>query len=193
MADRSCRCFLVVCVFYLCFRFSHGVLYSTADHMVLLENNTISNVIHNSPSAWFVEFYSSFCGHCHAFAPTWKKLAKMSKGKGTISLKRSQIMSYVDLEGKEKGKKRQERNDKGLHLLDYPLFRSDIFLMKSQRYQDVIGQRRLERFQRLAHFCFPIFSLCFFVKDTKIKFPLKGSAERSKIIPLTSGPVSLFG
>lgn len=141
-------------MFYLCFRFSYGVLYSTADHIVLLENNTISNVIHNSPSAWFVEFFSSFCGHCHAFAPTWKKLAKMSKGKGTITLKRSQIMSYVDLDGKEKGKKRQESNDKGLHLLVDPLFRCDIFLMKSQRYQDVIGQRSLERFQHLALFLF---------------------------------------
>ena len=85
MGDRLCRCLLVVCVFYLCFRLTYGVLYSTADHIVLLENNTISNVIQNSPSAWLVEFYSSFCGHCHAFAPTWKKLAKMAKGKGMIS------------------------------------------------------------------------------------------------------------
>lgn len=81
MADRLCRCFLVVFVFYLSFRLSYGVLYSTADHIVLLENDTISSVIHNSPSAWVVEFYSSFCGHCHAFAPTWKKLARMAKGK----------------------------------------------------------------------------------------------------------------
>lgn len=65
--------------FYLCFRLSYGVLYSSADHIVLLENDTISSVVHNSPSAWVVEFYSSFCGHCHAFAPTWKKLAKMAK------------------------------------------------------------------------------------------------------------------
>lgn len=75
------RCCFVVCfVFFLSFRLSYGVLYSSADQMVLLENDTISSVIHNSPSAWIVEFYSSFCGHCHAFAPTWKKLAKMAKG-----------------------------------------------------------------------------------------------------------------
>ena len=80
MAYRPNRCFVVVFVFYLFFKLSHGVLYSSVDHIVLLENDTISNVIHNSPSAWVVEFYSSFCGHCHAFAPTWKKLSRMAKG-----------------------------------------------------------------------------------------------------------------
>lgn len=84
MANSLCRSFVVVFVFYLSFRLSYGVLYSTADHIVLLENDTISNVIHNSPSAWIVEFYSSFCGHCHAFAPTWKKLARMAKGKRMV-------------------------------------------------------------------------------------------------------------
>ena len=78
-----CSCFVVCFVFFLSFRLSCGVLYSSADHTVLLENDTISNVIHNSPTAWVVEFYSSFCGHCHAFAPTWKKLAKMGKGEFT--------------------------------------------------------------------------------------------------------------
>ncbi|XP_067056320.1 sulfhydryl oxidase 1-like [Acropora muricata] len=79
MAYRPNRCFVVVFVFYLFFKLSHGVLYSSVDHIVLLENDTISNVIHNSPSAWVVEFYSSFCGHCHAFAPTWKRLSRMAK------------------------------------------------------------------------------------------------------------------
>lgn len=85
MAYRSNRCFVVVFVFFLCFKLSHSVLYSSADHIVLLENDTISSVIHNSPSAWVVEFYSSFCGHCHAFAPTWKKLARMAKGEIVVA------------------------------------------------------------------------------------------------------------
>ncbi|KAJ7339518.1 flavin-linked sulfhydryl oxidase [Desmophyllum pertusum] len=82
MAEHSrclCSCFVVCFVFLLSFRLSYGVLYSSADHTVLLENDTISDVIHNSQTAWVVEFYSSFCGHCHAFAPTWKKLARMAK------------------------------------------------------------------------------------------------------------------
>ncbi|XP_078381919.1 sulfhydryl oxidase 1-like isoform X2 [Oculina patagonica] len=83
MAEHSTgyiySCFVVCFVLFLSFRLSYGVLYSSADHTVLLENDTISSVIHNSQTAWVVEFYSSFCGHCHAFAPIWKKLAKMTK------------------------------------------------------------------------------------------------------------------
>lgn len=89
-------CFVVCFVFFLSFRLSYGVLYSSADHTVLLENDTISNVIHNSQTAWVVEFYSSFCGHCHAFAPTWKKLAKMAKGEFTTIYIYPQIEGYDD-------------------------------------------------------------------------------------------------
>lgn len=91
-----CSCFVVCFVFFLSFRFSCGVLYSTADHTVLLENDTISSVVHNSQTAWVVEFYSSFCGHCHAFAPTWKKLAKMAKGEFTNIDIYPQIEGYDD-------------------------------------------------------------------------------------------------
>ena len=91
-----CSCFVVYFVLFLSFRLSCGVLYSSADHTVLLENDTISNVIHNSPTAWVVEFYSSFCGHCHAFAPTWKKLAKMGKGEFTTIDIYHQIEGYDD-------------------------------------------------------------------------------------------------
>lgn len=55
-------------------------LYEPSDKIVLLENDTISAAIHNSNTAWFVEFYSSWCGHCQAFAPDWKKLAKQVAG-----------------------------------------------------------------------------------------------------------------
>ncbi|XP_032220136.1 sulfhydryl oxidase 1 isoform X1 [Nematostella vectensis] len=52
-------------------------LYNLTDEIVLLDNTTIKGVIYDSPVAWIIEFYSSWCGHCQAFAPTWKKLAQV--------------------------------------------------------------------------------------------------------------------
>ncbi|XP_034969066.2 sulfhydryl oxidase 2 isoform X1 [Zootoca vivipara] len=46
-----------------------------ADPVWVLEAATIRKVLRGSPSAWLVQFYSSACGHCVAFAPTWKALA----------------------------------------------------------------------------------------------------------------------
>lgn len=56
-------------------------LYSVHDDIILLDNSTIHNVIYDSPVAWIVEFYSTWCGHCQAFAPTWKKVAQVVRGK----------------------------------------------------------------------------------------------------------------
>ena len=75
------RYFCIIVVFYSCFKLSSGKLYFTKDPIVLLENDTIAETIYNSPVSWIVEFYSSWCGHCHAFAPTWKKMAHVVKGK----------------------------------------------------------------------------------------------------------------
>ena len=59
-------------------------LYSTTDGIVLLENDTITRTIYNSPVAWFVEFYSSWCGHCQSFAPSWKRLARQVEGSAKV-------------------------------------------------------------------------------------------------------------
>lgn len=40
----------------------------------------LSNSLTLSQSSWIVEFYSSWCGHCHHFAPTWKEVASRIKG-----------------------------------------------------------------------------------------------------------------
>eukprot|EP00794_Sanderia_malayensis_P015846 gene15846-17444_t len=69
----------IVLTFLLNFLSFHGArcgLYNKNDPMELLDNSTIKRSIYNSEYVWVVEFYSSWCGHCHAFAPTWKKFAR---------------------------------------------------------------------------------------------------------------------
>ncbi|XP_019386130.1 PREDICTED: sulfhydryl oxidase 1-like [Crocodylus porosus] len=50
-------------------------LYSAADPLVLLGAATLERSVLNSSSAWAVEFYASWCGHCKHFAPMWRALA----------------------------------------------------------------------------------------------------------------------
>ena len=75
-------CILTTYVFYIrCDFMVYGSpLYVPSDKIVLLENDTISTAIFNSNYAWFVEFYSSWCGHCQSFAPNWKQLATEVEG-----------------------------------------------------------------------------------------------------------------
>ncbi|XP_053138359.1 sulfhydryl oxidase 2 isoform X2 [Hemicordylus capensis] len=41
----------------------------------VLAAGTARRALRDSPSAWLVQFYSSACGHCVAFAPLWRALA----------------------------------------------------------------------------------------------------------------------
>lgn len=57
-----------------------SVLYSSSDPLTLLDADTVRPTVLGSSSAWAVEFYASWCGHCIAFAPKWKELANDVKG-----------------------------------------------------------------------------------------------------------------
>ncbi|XP_023341746.1 sulfhydryl oxidase 1 [Eurytemora carolleeae] len=51
-----------------------GDLYSPEDKLTLLDINSFKETVLGSSTAWLVEFYSSWCGHCQHFAPTYKQL-----------------------------------------------------------------------------------------------------------------------
>ncbi|XP_063977278.1 sulfhydryl oxidase 1 [Diachasmimorpha longicaudata] len=61
-------------------------LYSASDDIVVLNSDNLKTSIGNGTTAWFVEFYNSWCGHCHRFAPTWKAFAKSVVGWSDIVL-----------------------------------------------------------------------------------------------------------
>ncbi|PKU34869.1 sulfhydryl oxidase 2 [Limosa lapponica baueri] len=45
------------------------------DPLTVLAAGSVRQALLNSSAAWVVQFYSSSCGHCIAFAPTWRALA----------------------------------------------------------------------------------------------------------------------
>ncbi|XP_026161129.1 sulfhydryl oxidase 1 [Mastacembelus armatus] len=51
-------------------------LYTATDQIVLLTPENVDSVLVNSSAAVFVEFYASWCGHCIAFSPIFKSLAR---------------------------------------------------------------------------------------------------------------------
>lgn len=57
-----------------------SALYSPTDPLTLLQADAVRSTVLGSRSAWAVEFFASWCGHCIAFAPTWKALANDVKG-----------------------------------------------------------------------------------------------------------------
>ena len=52
-------------------------LYSQFSQVVSLNTTNFKNEIFNSShnNAWIIEFYNSWCGHCHRFSPIWKQFA----------------------------------------------------------------------------------------------------------------------
>jgi protein disulfide-isomerase A6 len=54
------------------------------DVIVLTDSNFEDNVYGDS-SAWFVEFYAPWCGHCKSLAPEWAELATNLKGEVKVA------------------------------------------------------------------------------------------------------------
>ena len=50
-------------------------LYNANDTLLHLDYSNINATLYGKDTAFFVEFYSSWCGHCIHFAPEWRKLA----------------------------------------------------------------------------------------------------------------------
>ncbi|CAB4054951.1 unnamed protein product [Lepeophtheirus salmonis] len=50
-------------------------LYGPNDKVVLLDSTNFVSKVHGSKTAWMIEFYSSWCGHCINFAPTFKNFS----------------------------------------------------------------------------------------------------------------------
>lgn len=55
-------------------------LYTEEDPVVILSSSSLKTTVSNSSTAWLVQFYSSWCGHCIQYSSTWKDLAQDVKG-----------------------------------------------------------------------------------------------------------------
>ena len=48
--------------------------------VVCFHGDEVTSAIATGETSWLIEFYSSWCGHCIHFAPTWKELAEEVAG-----------------------------------------------------------------------------------------------------------------
>lgn len=55
-------------------------LYTEEDPLVILSSGRLRSSVTNSSSAWILQFFSSWCGHCIQYSSTWKLLAEDVKG-----------------------------------------------------------------------------------------------------------------
>ncbi|XP_030579458.1 sulfhydryl oxidase 2 [Archocentrus centrarchus] len=51
-------------------------LYTEEDPLVILSSGSLKSAVTNSSSAWLIQFFSSWCGHCIQYSSTWKALAQ---------------------------------------------------------------------------------------------------------------------
>ncbi|RCN23675.1 thioredoxin [Ancylostoma caninum] len=70
------RCLLAVSCLTLFLLVNGDPLYDASDSILELNVDTFNEAVYNSDKAHFVEFYSSWCGACIAYAPTFKQFAR---------------------------------------------------------------------------------------------------------------------
>lgn len=59
------------------------------DAVWVLDSGSVRGATANSSAAWLVQFYSSWCGHCIGYAPTWRALARDVRGEAPRARPRS--------------------------------------------------------------------------------------------------------
>uniref|UniRef100_A0A158R4Y1 DnaJ homolog subfamily C member 10 n=1 Tax=Syphacia muris TaxID=451379 RepID=A0A158R4Y1_9BILA len=55
-------------------------IYDDDPEIITLSRADFQQTVINSGETWFVNFYSTFCSHCHQLAPTWRKFAREMDG-----------------------------------------------------------------------------------------------------------------
>ncbi|XP_034568079.1 sulfhydryl oxidase 1 [Notolabrus celidotus] len=78
---EKCPIKISICAVWMCFCLifpsaAEAGLYSASDQVILLSKENAAQVLVNSSAAFVVEFYASWCGHCVAFSPVYKSLAR---------------------------------------------------------------------------------------------------------------------
>lgn len=53
--------------------------------MIVLTDSNFEDNVYGDESAWFVEFYAPWCGHCKSLAPEWAELATNLKGEVKVA------------------------------------------------------------------------------------------------------------
>ena len=74
--------YLLLHVSYIAYAkpFGEVSLYEEKDQVTLLNKDNFYSTLTHQPNAWLLQFYSSSCGHCIAFAPVYKDLAQSVSG-----------------------------------------------------------------------------------------------------------------
>lgn len=65
-------------------------LYNNDERIIVLNVTNFKSQVFETKNAWIVEFYNSWCGYCHRFAPVWRALANdlySKKNKQNINYK----------------------------------------------------------------------------------------------------------